>query len=229
MTVRVRNLQSAPGTITNFSDNFSSVSTFADNWSMFAWRTSNDGNNRFLWTISGGELITQNDGGGNGQMQGGYFPNVLSGIRNNNQFSQATVTSNNNGPGFILKGPSVFMAPSPLGSYTMTMYAALADFLNNAFYIQRILIGTSLNVPTNSVTIATSLTAPVLGDVIRIEARGVNSGQIDLTVLRNGSTLMTVSDTDANRPRNGIPGMGFLFVSTPPALQGWSNFSAGIL
>lgn len=228
MTVRVRNLQSAPGTITNFSDLFAGIA-LGPQWSIGAWRTNNDGNNRFLQTISGGSLQTANDGGGNGQMAGYYVPNILTGIRNNNQFSQATLAVNNNGAGVVFSGPTAFMSPSSDGAYIMRYYCITPDFPNSRWILWRPSIGTSLNVPSLIDSLAIDNTLPVIGEVVRLEVRGVNSAQIDITVTVNGVTRITFSDNTALRAISGLPGLGFVFVSTGGAVQGWSNFSAGIL
>jgi len=229
MTVRVRMKQGGgSGNATSFSDNFTGTALGPD-WTVGAWRRTNDANNRFLLTVGANAVTFSNDGGGDGQIQSYLCPTVLGAINSSDQFSQATFAANNNGGGAgTFTGPTCFMAPSASGAYIMTYYLFAPDVPNSRWILWQSLVGTSLNVPGLATALAVFNQLPALTNVARLEAR-VNGAQVDLICKVNGITGITFSDVTADRSVNGVPGLGGVFISTAGSLNSWSTWSGGAL
>lgn len=210
MSVEVINEQGGGGRIvTAFSDDFNRANNtngFGENWTCAGLNYVAGGGafssigfvgisvNQSVWQAS---AVNRND-----IFPFGFMPiPPMSGLAGKSQFSQLTFVSTNS----VVGTRSYYLGPSILngwvnGGFRQYMAICVRDDVSSLVAINRFDGSTYANLGGTF--------AMADGDVIRIEGRILGGGaSVDLTLKRNGVTLVTTNDAAATRSIAGSPGI----------------------
>lgn len=212
MSVEVINEQGGGGrAVTAFSDDFNranNVNGFGENWLCAGLNYSQAGAfsiiapigisvNQSVWQATAVSQTINN-------MPHGYMPiPPMSGLAGKSQFAQLTHISNNSvqGTRIYYLGPTVLNGWVN-GGFRHYIAVLIVDDIQSVVALNRFDGSTYANIG------APATSAIVANDVIRIEAMiATGGGQVDLTIKRNGSTIITGSDSTASRSIAGSPGI----------------------
>jgi len=231
--VRPLNAIGGAGVVTSFSDNFNranSVNGFGPNWTCagmdFQGVFSSHGPvgisvNQMVWQAS---AVNQNITEPFGFMPVPPLSGLAQGV---SQFSQIQFISSNSlvGTRSMYIGPSVLNGWHDNVGYRMYCLGCFVDDTQSRLILVKWdgAMTTLLNLGVASVAV---------NDTVRLEAR-LAVGQVNFTVLRNGTSIGTVSDAGATQSRFGSPGvhrMQYVTAAVPGVSSvAFDNYACGSL
>jgi len=240
MTVEIINMQGGAfrAGATSFSDDFNRANNtngFGSNWTCAGmnYNISRAFADIGPVGISVNQMVWQATGvNANITEPFGFMPvPVMSGLNGRSQFVQIQFISSNS----LVGTRSMYIGPTVLNGWTVVAGVGGYRQYRLGCYVddtQSRLILTKWDGAALSSLLNLGAASVAPNDIIRLEARVV-TGQVDFTVLRNGSSIGTVSDASATQSRDGSPGvhrMEYVTAAVPgTSTVVFDNFSCGRL